>query len=146
VLGRDGYHEHAIVRIGGLSVDDLAFLLAVQATVRDDVLPALDTLRPTQAECVAAWREVLDDHEVELKRLLGIADDGALEPLTRPDEPAPVVTYGELDERDLEKGNLGKPVFRYRETRSLGYAVLGSVGGTIAGGPDLAPAGRRFSG
>lgn len=87
VRGQNGYHEHAIVRIGGLSVDDLAFLLAVQATVRDDMLPALDTLRPTQAECVAAWREVLDDHEVELKRLLGIADDGAFEPLTRPDEP-----------------------------------------------------------
>lgn len=137
VRGRDGYHEHRIVRAGGLHVRDMAFLLAVQAAVRDDVLPALEKLRPTQAEHVAAWREVLDDREDELKRLLGLSDEMALEPLSRPASPLAVVARGEIDEANLYKPNLDRRVFRVREHRYgslIGGALAGFAVGCVAGG------------
>jgi len=123
VIGNSSEHEHGISQFGGLSVDDLAFLLAVQATVRDDVLPALETLRPSQAALVAAWREVLDDHEAELRGLLGITEhDLEGEPLSRPAAPVAVAVTGELDERDLSKYNHGQPVFRVPVTHAGLYA------------------------
>lgn len=134
VRGQQGYHEHMIAHAGGLPVDALAFLLAVQATVRDDVLPALDTLRPTQAEQVAAWRELLDDREAELKQWLGIADATALEPLTRPSDPTPVmVVHGEIDERDLDKPFVGQSVYRYAHSRKFARGAFGVFGGTLFG-------------
>lgn len=141
VLGRVATHEHAVVRAGGLDVSELAFALAVQATVRDDVLAAFDSLRPTQAEQVAAWREVLDDHEAELKELLGIADielEGLVPP-PRPAEPVRVVARGELDEGDLHKVNAGRPVFRYAKFSSailLGMWGMG-IGLVVGGIPSL---------
>lgn len=130
VIAQSAYHEHQIVRSGGLEVDDLAFLLAVQATVRDDVLFALETLRPTQAELVVKWREVLDDHEDELRHMLGIVDAPDLDTApTRPDEPAAVSCRGQIEESRLDKANHGQTVFRFGESR----AGLGAPVGAIAG-------------
>ncbi|HSD87988.1 MAG TPA: hypothetical protein VLB44_10760, partial [Kofleriaceae bacterium] len=86
-IGQVAVHEHQIASAGGLDWQDLTFLLAVQATVREDVLPALDTLRRSQAESVNAWREVLDDHEDELVTLLALGDIDAEAPATRPAAP-----------------------------------------------------------
>jgi hypothetical protein len=132
-IGRTAYHEHKIFQAGGLDVHDLAFLLAVQATVRDDVLTALETLRPTQAERVAAWREVLDDHEDELNTMLGVegVDDEAAP--SRPSVPRPVVTKGSFAESNLTKFNYGRPVFRFAETRWGTYCFLGLIAGFLVG-------------
>ena len=96
----DGTHSHAIGRAGGVDVDDLAFLLAVQAEVRDDVLPALDSLRPTQTKAVATWRAVLENHEDELRQLLGLNDGADDSPAPdRPPTPRPVtIAAGVLHE------------------------------------------------
>lgn len=130
----DGTHSHAIGRAGGVDVDDLAFLLAVQAEVRDDVLPALDSLRPTQAEAVAMWRAVLEDHEDELRQRLGLNDGANDSPAPdRPSAPRPVAVAAEFDEAVLTKPNHGQRVFRVAETRMRGRAGLG-VMACVAGG------------
>jgi hypothetical protein len=135
LIAQSAYHEHQVVRRGGLDVEDLAFLLAVQATVRDDVLPALDTLRPTQAELVAAWREVLDDHEDELRHMLGVVEPVDLDTApTRPEAPPPVVSRGEIEERHLDKANHGRRVFRFREVRRGLGAPVGAMLGLFGGG------------
>lgn len=128
-VGRYGFHQHRVVRAGGLEVDDLAFLLAVQATVRDDVLTALDTLHPTQRELVDAWRAVIDDHEVELLRMLGIAELGHQDAVARPDVPLPVIVSGQLDEGALHKENHGRRVFRYAQRLAAARAGLGMLCG-----------------
>jgi hypothetical protein len=133
----DGTHSHAIGRAGGLDVDDLAFLLAVQAELRDDVLPALRSLRPTQAEAVATWRAVLEDHEGELRQLLGLNDGADDSPAPdRPPAPRPVTIAAVFDEAVVTKPNHGQPVFRVAKVRlharaGLGW-VVGVAGGTLA--------------
>jgi hypothetical protein len=135
VLGQSAHHSHKIVQSGGLAVRDLAFLLAVQATVRDDVLTAFKTLRPTQAEHVAAWRKVLDDHEVELKQRLGISDGevGDEVPPARPAAPAEVLTKEAFAEADLHKYNLGRRVFRIAGSYGWLGGGLGLGAGLIVG-------------
>lgn len=133
----DGTHSHAIGRAGGLDVDDLAFLLAVQAEVRDDMLPALDSLRPTQTEAVATWRAVLEDHEDELRRLLGLNDGADDSPAPdRPPAPRPVTIAAAFDEAVVTKPNHGQRVFRIPETRMRGRNGLGVMicvaGGALA--------------
>jgi hypothetical protein len=99
--------------------------------VRDDVLPALDSLRPSQAEDVAAWREVLDDHEAELVALLAIGDVDAETPPARPAEPREAAIRATLDEADLGRTNLGKRVFRFSERRTGTFGILGLVAGIV---------------
>ena len=132
IIGRSAYHEHEIVETGGLAAEDLALLLAIQATVRDDVLTALDTLEKEPAELVAKWREILDDHEDELRDLLGItgADAG---PVERAAKPGEVTIDASHDEGDLHRPNVGRPVFRYPETRSVTGSVLGCIAGLGVG-------------
>ena len=132
-IGRTAYHEHQIAQAGGLPWHDLTFLLAVQATVRDDVLAALDTLRPSQAQDVAAWCEVLDDHEDELVQLLELGDMDT--PPERPPVPREVTIRASFDEADLARVNLGRPVFRYYAGTQLPlYGILGAFGGSLLGG------------
>ncbi len=132
VVGRTAYHEHEVAQAGGLDSRDLAFLLAVQATVRDDVLTALETLRPTQARDVAAWREVLDDHEDELIARLGLAADDD-PPATRPAEPPPAIIASVFEETQLTKANYGMRVFRVPESRTTIDTVAGGALGFGAG-------------
>ena len=132
--GNMAYHEHQIASAGGLPWQDLAFLVAVQATVRDDVLSALDTLRPSQAAEVAAWCEVLDDHEDELLELLAPGDVTAESAPPRAAAPREVAVHATFDEADLGKGNLGRPVFRYYAgTQAVAHGFLGLVGGMALG-------------
>jgi hypothetical protein len=142
-VGNLARHEFQIASAGGLDSRHLAFLLAVQATVRDDVLPALDALHPTQAADVAAWRDVLDDHEDELALRLGLrgADDA---PPPRSDAPRAAVVTARFAERDLTTFNLGKRVWAVRRHRGTTLAIPGIVlmPGILAGAFALAHAPR----
>jgi hypothetical protein len=131
--GNMAYYSATIDRAGGVDVDDLAFLLAVQAKVRDDVLPALDSLRPTQAAAVAMWRGVLEGHEDELRQRLGL--DVAPDPsaLDRPPAPRPVAIAAEFDEAVLAKRNHGQRVFRFAKARVRWHALLGMLLGLLGG-------------
>jgi hypothetical protein len=139
IIGRSAYTEHEIVETGGLSPEDLALLLAIQATVRDDVLAALDTLEKQPAELVTAWRDVLDDHEDELRDMLGITG-AAAEPPSRPPVPRDVTIDADIAEGDLNRPNIGRPVFRFQETRSITGSLLGVVVGMGIGIATMSPA------
>lgn len=129
-IGQMVHHEHQMAHAGGLDWEDLTFLLAVQATVRDDVLVALETLAPSQAEKVAAWREVLDDHEEELASRLALGDLDGSTPATRAPVPGTVELLTHHDEADLGLPNIGQRVFRYFSgTHAALYGVLGLFGG-----------------
>lgn len=133
IIGRTAYTEHDFVEIGGLPSEDLAMLLAVQATVRDDVLPALDTLAPRHAEAVARWRRVLDEHEDELIAMLELDLDAIdAEPVPpRPPVPRPVTTDWQWEESDLTKENVGRRVYRYPETKAWTTTPLATVAGFV---------------
>jgi hypothetical protein len=134
-IGRTSYHAHEIAHAGGADWQDLTFLLAVQATVRDDVLTALDTLRPSQAEDVASWREVLDDHERELVDLLALDDVDREARPTRAATPREVTLRATFEESDLARANLGRAVFRYPAGSQLALGgILGLFAGVGAGG------------
>lgn len=112
-----------IDRIGGMPSEQLAFLLAVQATVRDDVVRAIDTLAPEHAARVAAWRDVLDDHEAELRRLLEI-EVGHDEPVSRPKLPREVRIESTSGEPVVRRANEGNPVRAHRERYPFTTAFL----------------------
>lgn len=134
-IGQVAVHEHQIASAGGLEWHDLTFLLAVQATVREDVLPALDTLRQSQAESVTAWREVLDDHEDELVTWLALGDIDAEAPATRPAAPRDFEIRAQFEEQDLGRANLGQRVFRYYDgTQMALYGVAGFFLGMVPAG------------
>jgi hypothetical protein len=139
VRGRSTYSEEEWVENGGLSLDELAFLVAVQATVRDDVLTALDTLHREQAEAVAKWREVLDDHEDELLAMLAVGEVDKETPPARSPVPAKIHVEGQFAEGDLDRPNVGRPVFRYPENRSITGSLLGIVAGMGVGIAMMAP-------
>jgi hypothetical protein len=137
IIGRSSYTEHEIIETGGLLPEALAMLLAIQATVRDDVLTALDSLEREPADAVAAWREVLDDHEDELREMLELREDAAP---ARPPVPREVTIDAAISEGDLNRPNLGRPVFRFQETRSISGSLLGVVVGVGIGVATLSPA------
>ena len=144
IVGNSAYHEHEVVVTGGLDPEDLAMLLAIQATVRDDVLTALETLEKPVAELVAPWRDVLDDHEDELRELLGLreCDEAALAAETPPHrDPVPreVTIDAAVAEGDLNRPNVGRPVFRYPETRSITGSLVGVVAGLGLGIATMSP-------
>ena len=127
-LGSRAYSTHKIAQAGGLPWQDLAFLLAVQATVRDDVLDALGTLHESQAKHVAEWRRVLDDHEAELAAMLALGDVAAEAPPARPAEPRAATVRAELAESDLQRANVGRRVFRMPGGSRAGqFGMLGLV-------------------
>jgi hypothetical protein len=139
IIGRSTYTEHEIVETGGLPPEALALLLAIQATVRDDVLTALDTLEKQPAELVAAWRDVLDEHEDELRELLGVTGDACEAPARSP-VPREVTIDASIAEGDLNRPNIGRPVFRFAETRSVSHSLLGVVVGFGIGVATMTPA------
>jgi hypothetical protein len=65
-------HETQIDSAGGLPSTSLAFLLAVQATVRGEEIAAHRALYPNQAADTAAWREALAGQGDALRRRLGV--------------------------------------------------------------------------
>ena len=131
-IGQVAVHEHQIASAGGLGWQDLTFLLAVQATVREDVLPALDTLRPSQAESVEQWLDMLDGHEDELVKLLALGDVDAEVPVGRPAAPRDVEIRAQFAEADLERQNLGQRVFRFYAGTMMGlYGLVGLLAGVV---------------
>lgn len=141
-VGNSATHSHQIARAGGLPWQDLAFALAVQATVRDDVLDGLDTLHASQRELVAAWCDVLDDRESALVEMLALGDVDAETPPVRPAEPRAVTVRSEHAERDLTRSNLGRPVFRVpggsRAAEHGFYGALASIPVVLLGAPFVA--------
>ncbi len=100
--------EQYVAEVGGLSIADATFLLAVQDIVRDDVSPAFFTLLKPQREWVDRWMAVLEDHEDELRALLELDDAPAI-PLSRRAVPRSVAAQAD---RDIHKWNSGYPTFR----------------------------------
>jgi hypothetical protein len=139
IIGQNAFTEHEIIETGGLPPEALALLLAIQATVRDDVLTALDSLERVPAELVAAWREVLDDHEDELREMLGLGEDDGEAP-SRPAVPREVTVDAAIAEGDLNRPNLGRPVFWFTETRSVSGSLLGLIVGLGVGLATMSPA------
>jgi hypothetical protein len=139
IIGQNAFTEHEIIETGGLQPEELALLLAIQATVRDDVLTALDSLEREPADLVAAWREILDDHEDELRELLGLGEDDGEAP-SRPAVPREVTIDAAIAEGDLKRPNLGRPVFWYTETNSVSGSLLGLVVGLGVGLATMSPA------
>jgi hypothetical protein len=140
-VGNRAIHAHQTACAGGLPWQDLAFALAVQATVRDDMLD-LDRLHPSQRELVAAWCEVLDDHEAALAELLALGDVNAETAPLRPAEPRAAIVHAEHAERDLVRANLGHPVFRTRAGSRAAehgfYGALASIPVILLGAPIIA--------
>ncbi|HET9625340.1 MAG TPA: hypothetical protein VFP84_28425 [Kofleriaceae bacterium] len=133
-------HAERARRRDGIDVADVAFLLAVQATVRGAVPPAFSTLRPTPGDYVARWRRDLGPRAAELRRLLGLDAPGALHPPPRPAAPPPITVHGAIAEHDLYKHNLGQPVFRYTEDNNATATVFGTVAGAVMGAAAVAVA------
>jgi hypothetical protein len=141
-VGNSAIHAHQTACAGGLPWQDLAFALAVQVTVRDDVLDGIDTLHASQRELLAAWCDVLDDHEATLAELLALGDVDAETPPVRPVEPRAAIVHGEHAERDLVRANLGHPVFRTRAGSRAAehgfYGALASIPVILLGAPIIA--------
>jgi hypothetical protein len=127
IVARVVVEEQYVAEVGGLSIADATFLLAVQDIVRDDVSPALFTLLKPQREWLDRWMAVLEEHEEEIRTLLEI-DDAPAMPLSRRAVPRPVSTQAE---RDLHKFNAGYPTFRVPDRRYWPVAL--GVGAGIFG-------------
>lgn len=151
MVARVVVEEQYVAEVGGLTIGDATFLLAVQDVVRDDVSPALDTLLKPQREWVDKWREVLEDHEEELREMLELGRAPSI-PLSRRALPRPVQTH---EERDLRKFNAGHPTFRvpYRSYLPVYLGVTVGLAGFAAPHPlfvgpalmaALGAAGRMF--
>jgi len=117
-----------VAAAGGLSIEEATLLLAVQDLVRDEVSGALEKLRPPQAEWFGRWRDVLEEHEDELRALLRIDEDAPPRAaLVR--APAPRVP-AHADEPDLRRFNEGQITFRVPYT-NRGLIALSIFGGVL---------------
>jgi hypothetical protein len=80
--------EHDIIRAGHLAMDAVAFLVAVQAEVRDSDLPR--GLRGPQKDAARAWRTALAGRGAALRAFLGIAEARAAPARFERPAPAPL--------------------------------------------------------
>lgn len=116
--------EQVIAKVGGLSIADATFLLAVQDIVRDDAPDSYETLHKPQQEWLERWRDLLDPHEDELRTILGLGD-ATSRPLERGAAPRQPPA---APERDLRKFNAGRATFRV-PARDYWKAGLGFAAG-----------------
>ena len=123
IAGREVVSEQRVETTGGLSIGDATLLLAVQLVVRDDVPDAPGTLLPPQAEWLERWIAVLDPHEAELRRLLGVEAMDADPAL--PGRPARPRVPPAAAESALAKHNAGRVSFRVPRRRHRLLAGLG---------------------
>ena len=135
LVGREVRSEHKIAMAGGLELDDVAFLLAVQDVVREEPQEdALATLSAAAAERFEDWAVALESHHRELSAELGLDDAPSL-PLSR--TPAPRRTSG--DDAPSSKLNAGRRVYRvphhlyHREIAGVSLGLLGFLAGLIPG-------------
>jgi len=131
--------EYHVVHVGGLTIAELGFLLAVQAQVRDAGLP--DGLSRPQAEHARAWHKALAGRGDELRAHLGVPAPATWPALERP-APAPLP---ELDEEDVVLALAPRPappVYRVGYTRTGSGVVVGAVtvgvGAAAMGAPPAA--------
>jgi hypothetical protein len=129
-VARAVIEEQHVAKVGGLSIADATFLVAVQDIVRDDFQPALETLHEPQREWIERWKAVLDPHEDELRAMLEL-DAAEPHPLERGAVPR---TPPALPERDLRKFNVGRTTFRvpYRGYWAAGLGVAAGIFGFLA--------------
>jgi hypothetical protein len=128
--------EYDVLRAGHVPMSALAYLLAVQATVRGE-RGAPRGLGPPQRDEVEAWLSALRGHGAELRERLGIASD--LRGAARPE----VVPFGEVS---LAEARVARTAFRWRTNRGgigliagavLGLGVAAAVGSRGAAFPVL---------
>ena len=109
-----------MLRAGYISLSDIAFLVAVQATVRGAPVPG--GLKGPQKDEVTAWMTELAPRREALREMLGIARDAVAD-----QRPAPVV-FEDIDV-DEDRSAPRKLAFRWRTHRG----GVGLVVGTAAG-------------
>jgi hypothetical protein len=113
-------NEHDVLRAGYLPLSDIAFLVAVQATIREAPIPA--GLKGPQKDEITAWMTELAPKREALREMLGISNDS--EPLKR--ETPVLFTDIDVDE-DAQPPR--KIAFRWRTHRGGVGFILGSVVG-----------------
>lgn len=130
VVARSVVEEQYVAQVGGLSIADATFLVAVQDIVREDFQGALETLHKPQAEWLERWKELLDPHEDELRAMLEL-DSAEPHALIRDPVPHKPPT---LPDRDLGKFNAGRTTFRvpYRQYWAAGLGVAAGIFGFLA--------------
>jgi hypothetical protein len=135
VLERASFHPLFVapvsvdVEAGYVDMEELAYLLAVQATVRDDREPPTG-LDGAQRRAVSEWIEALRGHASELRDRLGIAADAR----PRARQAATPFVDAVLREDEPQRAT----AFRWRTHRG----GVGLVAGTVLGvGLGLAPLG-----
>lgn len=117
-------NEHDVLRAGYLPLSDIAFLVAVQATVRD--APAPEGLRRPQKDEVVPWMTELAPKRDALREMLGIAKDA--EPIQR----EPPVRFTDIDLAD-DSPAPRKTAFRWRTHRGGVGLIAGTLLGIVAG-------------
>lgn len=144
IVARQVVEEQYVAEVGGLTIADATFLLAVQDLVRDDVPAAMSTLLGPQKEWVERWRDALEDHEDELRELLGLDEAPAIS-LSRPPAPRQARKH---EERNLRHFNEGRTTFRVPVKPSWPMWLGGAAGcfgfllpAPLVAGPALVVAG-----
>lgn len=118
--------EYDVVRAGYVPMSELAYLLAVQATVRGETAPPRG-LKPPQQDEVVAWLAVLCGRAPALRERLGIAADAT--GTTR----ARAVPFDDVAAEAAPESGASRTAFRWQSTRHvLGLFVGGAAGATVA--------------
>jgi hypothetical protein len=117
--------EYDVVKAGYVPVEDLTYLLAVQAVVRGSAAPPAG-LASTQKAEVRAWMSALAEQRATLRERLGVAP-GATGAAARPT----VVRFDDVDVGDDEQAP--RRAFRWRVTRAGMGLFFGLVVGFLAG-------------
>ncbi len=122
LVGRTVQYEYKVATAGGLNLDDVTFLLAIQDVVREESQrDALGMLSEVAAEWFQAWAAALEPHRAELRAALAL-DDAPAVPLSRAAVPVHHL---------VSSFNAGRDVYRLPHSiydRILVGAVLGLLG------------------
>jgi len=118
--------EYDVLRAGAIPMSALAYLLAVQATVRDESAPP-DGLEPPQRDEVAQWMKVLGEERAALLERLGIGPSDHLDREGKPLQRAAVTAFPDASLED--EARPARNAFRWQTNRG----GVGLVAGTVLG-------------
>lgn len=122
--GRTAVTEWDVVMTGGLSNDEVLYLLAVQAVLRDAPIDAHGTLRRELRDRLRDAIAGLTPHRAELAARLGVDLAAPRTPLER--DPAPArVSDAERPEPDRRTRWAGAETYRVSERRTAWGGLLG---------------------